>query len=412
MKWSPQQDQALKSVAEWLTHGHQQIFRLYGFAGCGKTTLAKEFGAGLDGTVLYGAPTGKAAYVLRQKGCDGASTVHSMIYHAKEKGRATLLDMEQQLITLRMELKAELESQPEFFPVKQIEEHKGVLRLKKLIEGERVSLSQPFFTLNLDSAVADAALVVIDEWSMVDARLNEDLCSFGTKILALGDPAQLPPVYDNGDAAQPDIMLTEIHRQALNNPIIAMATRVRNEEPLPLGFYGNSLVLDREEINPSFAKQADQILVGRNRTRHASNRRMRFLLGHTKPLPVPRDRLVCLRNNHEVGLLNGAIWMVKDIGQLGEERIYMTICPEDGGDELGVEAHTHHFLGLGGDLPWWERKDAEEFDFGYALTVHKAQGSQWDDVLLFDESECFRGDRWRWLYTGITRAAKRIVVVR
>ncbi len=422
MKWSDQQEDALKKVAEWLASGDQQIFRLFGYAGCGKTTLAKEFGDNVDGRVLYGAPTGKAAYVLRQKDCSNASTVHSMIYHTKDKGRAALKEMEQQLAELRMELRLELSSElaPDDPAVPslmqdQIEEHRGVLRLKTLINDERAALSRPLFTLNRESAVADAALVVIDEWSMVDGRLGEDLCSFGTKILALGDPAQLPPVADGGyftDSAPPDVMLTEIHRQALGSPIIAMATRVRNEEPLELGTYGESLVLDQGKIDPTFAQRADQILVGRNKTRHSSNRRMRSLLGHTEPLPVPEDRLVCLRNNHEVGLLNGAIWEATDVGQLGDERMCLTIRPEDGGEELMVEAHTHHFLGLEGSLAWYERKDAEEFDYGYALTVHKAQGSQWDDVLLFDESWCFRKDRWRWLYTGITRAAKRIVVVR
>ncbi len=420
MKWSRQQDGALKSVAEWLAGGDRQVFRLFGFAGCGKSTLAKHFGDGVEGTVLYGAPTGKAAYVLQQKGCVGATTVHSMIYHTKDKGRAALLDMEQQLATLRVELRGELgpedlgdQEDPE--PQSGVEEHPGVVRLKAMINKERVSLSRPSFTLNLDSGVARAKLVIIDEWSMVDSRLAEDLCSFGTKVLALGDPAQLPPVADGGfftGAPPPDVMLTDIHRQALDNPIIAMATRVRGEEPLPLGSYGDSLVIDRAGIDPSFAQRADQILVGRNKTRHASNRRMRELLERGQELPVPEDRLVCLRNNHDLGLLNGAIWTVEDVGQLGDERVFMTITPEGGGDELGVEAHTHHFLGMEGHLSWWDRKDAEEFDYGYALTVHKAQGSQWDDVLLFDESHCFRKDKWRWLYTGITRAAKHLVVVK
>jgi exodeoxyribonuclease-5 len=53
----------------------------------------------------------------------------------------------------------------------------------------------------------------------------------------------------------------------------------------------------------------------------------------------------------------------------------------------------------------------DEFDYGYVLTVHKAQGSQWDDVVLFDESGVFAESRQRWLYTGVTRAAQRLTVV-
>jgi exodeoxyribonuclease-5 len=135
-------------------------------------------------------------------------------------------------------------------------------------------------------------------------------------------------------------------------------------------------------------------------------------MDHIDDLPVPSDRLVCLRNSHEKGLLNGAIWYATDIGEYGGDLLTMTVQSEDTDQLLEVEAHTHYFLGNEDKLGWWERKEAEEFDYGYALTVHKAQGSQWDDVMLFDESWCFRQDRWRWLYTGITRAAKRVTVVR
>ena len=70
------------------------------------------------------------------------------------------------------------------------------------------------------------------------------------------------------------------------------------------------------------------------------------------------------------------------------------------------------FEGTEGELAYPIRRESDEFDYGYALTVHKAQGSQWDDVLLFDESYAFREHRARWLYTGLTRAAKRLTIVR
>jgi len=110
--------------------------------------------------------------------------------------------------------------------------------------------------------------------------------------------------------------------------------------------------------------------------------------------------------------LNGAIWYVEDVGRLNEDRIVMRVRPEDGGDAVDLEAHTHYFLGKEDKLAWWDRREAEEFDYGYALTVHKSQGSQWDNIVLFDESYVFRQDRWRWLYTAITRAAEKITVVR
>ena len=257
-------------------------------------------------------------------------------------------------------------------------------------------------------------MVCIDEVSMLDERMGADLLSFGTKVLVLGDPAQLPPIAGAGFFTQtePDFMLTEIHRQAADSPIIRMATEVRQERTLSVGKYGESEVIEMAHVNAGIAREADQILVGRNATRRSYNNRMRTLLGRKDQYPVDGDRLVCLRNNHDLGLLNGAIWYVDDVGETAEDECYLTVSPEDGGAPLGVVAHSHYFLGKEENLGWWERKDAEEFDYGYALTVHKAQGSQWDNVLLFDESYCFRKDKWRWLYTAITRAAEKITVVK
>ena len=239
---------------------------------------------------------------------------------------------------------------------------------------------------------------------------------FGTKVLVLGDPAQLPPVMGGGfftENVTPDIMLTEIHRQAEGNPIIAMATKVRNKEALDLGSYGESCVIDISNIKREHAQEADQILVGRNKTRHMYNNRMRELMEYSGIMPEPGDKLVCLRNNHDKGLLNGALWHVDDVAEIDTDRIYMTLISDIEGEyPLEVTAHTHHFQGREGHLTWWERAEAEEFDYGYALTVHKSQGSQWQDVLLFDESWCFRADRWRWLYTGLTRASRSVRVVR
>ena len=419
MKWSPQQDAALVAVADWMSGSDQQVFRLDGYAGTGKTTLAQHFAEGIDGSVLYGAFTGKAAHVMQQKGCHGAATLHSMCYHTKEKGRAQLKELEQGLAELRMELYGELsqeDREDQEVVDKYVNNNRRVLEIQEMLQRERDEVAEPFFTLNVDSPIRYAKILIIDEGSMVDGRLGEDVLSFGTKVLVLGDPAQLPPVagagFFTGEGTVPDFLLTDIHRQAADNPIIAMATQVRQQQALSLGSYGDSQVLSREQIDETYAQQADQMLVGRNKTRHSSNRRMRQLLGRTELLPVNGDKLVCLRNNHDKGLLNGAIWHVDDVGHYDDDRIYLTLNPDVKGEQLHVEAHTQHFLGRGDELPWWERKEAEEFDFGYALTVHKAQGSQWDNVLLFDESFCFRKDKWRWLYTGITRAAEKVTVVK
>jgi len=407
VKWSPQQDAALLAVKHWLESGTEQVFRVFGFAGTGKTTLAQYFAEGVEGQVLAGAYTGKAAHVLRQKGFEGATTLHSLIYHAKEKSRAKLLELEAQLGTLKNELRTD------GMPLEEVEQHRRVKDLKELIAKEHTNAARPMFSLNTDSVVKDAALVVVDEVSMVDEQMGLDLLSFDTKVLVLGDPAQLPPVFGSGyftENAKPDVMLTEIHRQAGDNPIIDMATRVRLGKKLKLGTYGSSRVIKTDDLSAEIALEVDQILVGRNLTRFSYNERIRQLHKRIGQLPEKGDRLVCLRNNHDIGLLNGAIWYVDEfLGDTGD-RVGLNVTPEDGGDLLTVDAHAHYFYGNGKDLPWWERKEAEEFDYGYALTCHKSQGSQWDDVLVLDESYCFRQDRNRWLYTAITRAAERVTI--
>ncbi|MGZ5999644.1 MAG: ATP-binding domain-containing protein, partial [Rhizomicrobium sp.] len=78
---------------------------------------------------------------------------------------------------------------------------------------------------------------------------------------------------------------------------------------------------------------------------------------------------------------------------------------------MKVSVRQECFTGKVDALDWPQRKKYDEFDYGYVLTVHKAQGSQWDDVVLFDESFAFPESRARWLYTGITRAAKTLTVV-
>lgn len=407
MRWSPKQDDALRQVDAWLRDpSAPQVFRLFGYAGTGKTTLAKHLAEGVSGLVLFGAFTGKAAHVLRTKGCD-ANTIHSLIYITREKSAAKLKEMEQELAEL-IQKKARAALSPS--EVKRLDE------LKADVQRERESVSRPAFSLNHDSLVKKAALTVIDEVSMVDGRMGEDLLSFGTRVLVLGDPAQLPPVGGGGffTETKPNVMLDEIHRQAENDPIIHMATRVRQGLTLDVGSYGDSAVIDSRDERTSTAMDHDQMLVGRNLTRHAWNDRARHLLGF-EGHPQTGERVVCLRNNHDLGLYNGATFTVADVDPLvGDDFIYMHVKSEDDPEAqpIEVKAHLHHFERREGWLPTWMRMEGEEFDYGYALTTHKAQGSQWDSVFVKDESGVFRADARRWLYTAITRAAKKVTVLK
>lgn len=414
MDFSPQQDQALKAVNDWYRNGDKQVFHLFGYAGTGKTTLAKHLAEGIDGDVLFAAYTGKAAHVLRTKGCTNASTIHSLIYRSRDKSRAHLKELEEELAETLYSLKADYADDPSY-----IENHPTVRKLRKQIDEEISSASQPMFTLNRESVVKDADLIIIDECSMVDSWMGEDLLSFKTPVLVLGDPAQLPPVGGAGyftEGVTPDIMLDEIHRQAAESAILRMATKVRNQEPLSLGDWGDNCHVypHGTKLSPEQVLGYDQILVGKNTTRFAANAKIRKLREIYDQYPVVGDRLVCLKNNSELGLLNGAIFNVTDVEGIMDGKVHMSVQPEDNPMSISVAALEHHFLGRGDELKkqYWLRAEAHEFDFGYALTVHKSQGSQWEHVCVFDESGVFRAQKWRWLYTAITRAAESIAVVR
>ena len=362
-EWSAEQAQAIDAVGRWLRKGEPQVFRLFGYAGVGKTTLARHIAEGARGGTAFAAFTGKAALVMRSKGCAGATTIHALIYRANENAEGA-----------------------------------------------------PTFTLNADGPASRAGLIVIDECSMVDAELARDLLSFGKPILVLGDPFQLPPVKGGGyftDGA-PDVMLTQIHRQAHDNPIIRLSEVIRSGGELEDGVFGETRVIRRAAVDAAEVLGADQVLVGTNRTRRAYNQRMRELLGFSEPLPVAGDRLVCLRNDRAKGLINGGLWRVEALGGAKKDFVKMTLRPEDEGarSTVKVAVLTAFFEGREGELAFALRRESDEFDYGYALTVHKAQGSQWNNVMLFDESFAFREHRARWLYTGLTRAARRLTVVR
>jgi exodeoxyribonuclease V len=362
-EWSAEQAAAIDEVGRWLKRGEPQVFRLFGYAGVGKTTLARHIAEGARGETAFAAFTGKAALVMRSKGCAGATTIHALIYRASEG-----------------------------------------------VEGA------PTFTLNADGPASRAGLIVIDECSMVDAELARDLLSFGKPILVLGDPFQLPPVKGGGSFTEgaPDVMLTHIHRQAHDNPIIRLSEVVRSGGELKEGAYGETRVIRRAAVDAAEVLAADQVLVGTNRTRRAYNQRMRDLNGFSEPLPVAGDRLVCLRNDRAKGLINGGLWRVEALAGVKKDFVKMTLRSEDEGARSAVKVAvlTAFFEGREGELAFPLRRESDEFDYGYALTVHKAQGSQWDNVMLFDESFAFREHRARWLYTGLTRAARKLTVVR
>ena len=362
---SDEQNNARKAFLKWFRSGpgRKPFFYLAGYAGTGKTTIAKSIARSISGDVLFAAFTGKAAVVMRTKGCENASTIHSLIYKSEE-------------------------------------DDNGIIT----------------YSLNFDSPLQEADLIIIDECSMVGEELGKDLLRFNTPVLVLGDPAQLPPVGGEGffTSGEPDFLLTEIHRQAESNPIIAMSMAVRHEMTIPFGWYGESRIVRAEDFDSNEMTDFDQVICGTNKTRMWKNQQIRKLRGFDDAIPMLGERLVCLKNDRKYGLLNGGLWDVIAMKKRYANATSLVVEPVDEGikkNPVQVYVHDLFWEGKEQELDWRERKRFNEFTYGYALSCHKAQGSQWDNLLVFDESNVFREEKFRWLYTAITRAAEKVTVV-
>ena len=332
-------------------------------------------GRSVDGDVLFAAFTGKAAQVLRSRGASKASTIHSLIY--RPRGEETVEDEE---------------------------------------TGKKEVL--PMFSLNRQSPVSNAELIIMmnARWLM---RRWDRICfplEHGFWFWVI--PGQLPPVSGGGFFTEhdPDVLLEEIHRQALDNPIVDLARQARLGNPVALGDYGEAArVIPKSQVTTDLVLDADQVLVGTNRTRRRYNERLRELKGFDGPLPAAGDKLVCLRNDPQKGLLNGSLWQVTSAARTVKSSMNILIRAEDEGIErvsAKVKLLKAAFEDPENEVPWQIKRRHDDFDYGYALTVHKAQGSQWDEVVLFDESYAFREHKDRWLYTAITRAAEKLTIVK
>lgn len=360
-KASPQQEKALIDVSYWFKNltRVKPFYYLGGYAGVGKSRLARHFAEHIDGTVLYAAYTGKASLVMRKMGCDGASTLHSLLY----------------------------------IPV--VDKRTGKVT----------------FRFNTQSPIQTAKLIIIDECSMVDDTIGEQLLSFGVPILVLGDPAQLPPIKGAGFFTKgvPDTMLTEIHRQAGDNPIIYLATRLRNKLPLKYGDFGSSKVVEKCKKDQLF--EADQVLCGLNKTRTTTNDIFRKEYQFADMIPMPGETLIGLRNDNDVGIINGEMFNVLESYDKGHYDLFKLKSNDEDNKEVNVKTLKYMFDPKGKEPEDWRKKKGyQELAFGYCITCHKSQGSQWGSVYVIDEGSVFGDDWWRWSYTAVTRAAEKTIV--
>lgn len=357
---SPQQEDALREIKRWYSAGGHDVFRLFGYAGTGKTTLAKELTEALSCKIAYAAYTGKAASILRSKGLE-ATTIHAGLYSymTDDAGRVEFRYVDQ------------------------------------------------------SKALGQADVIVLDECSMVDAELARDIMALKKPIIALGDPMQLPPIGAKGyfTTGAPNFTLTEIHRQAQDNPIIRMAHELRAHKRLSSRTYGESCVLRLADLPINGLMMSDQAIAGRKDTCNRVTAAIRHLSGRNDDLPESGDKLVCLKNSKHRQLYNGEIWSVLSRETTQEDILKLTLTSEDATRRITVPVLSAPFTGF--DIRGGANMSASAHVFGYGnvLTAHKSQGSEWPDVFVFDESQAFGSNAPNWLYTVITRASKRVTIV-
>lgn len=392
MELTLKQELGLKEIINRYRAG-EKYTTIAGFAGTGKSTLVKFAIAALKvnpDKVAYATFTGKAAEVLRKKGNAGACTLHKLLY-------------------THVPLPAG-----------------GFVR-------------KPKKSLEVD-------VVVVDEISMVPKSIIELLSSHRVYILYLGDPFQLPQINKNEShdlLDHPHVFLDQVMRQAEESEIIRLSMKIRNGEAIDFTKGSEAIVLPTRELTTGCLTWADQVLVATNATRQNINNQIRGILGYSG-LPQDGERMICLRNYWEdisgTGnpLVNGTTGVIKDprdscvkipkyIQNNRHELpiIQGTFVADDGSEYKTINMDKELIITGNPCIDWrvsyqlGKIKDRvgdltpKEFAFGYAITCHKSQGSEWGNVLVIEERFPFdKIEHARWLYTACTRASEKLVLVR
>jgi exodeoxyribonuclease-5 len=385
LEMSKDQEKSLNYLLEFYTSKNKSkdFVTLGGFAGTGKTTLISKLRKEIEilnpkAKVAFCAFTGKAVQVLKNKLIqnqalykrDDISTIHSLIYRTIEDEKGAVLGW----------IKKELEE-------------------------------------------LDFDLIIVDEASMVDEKIWNDLKYYSIPIIAVGDHGQLPPISGNFNLmGSPEIKLENIHRQAEGNPIIQVSILAREKGKIPHQRWNKNVFKvptseGFEYFEDLFSSYNSDTLVlcNFNNTRLRLNQSIRNHLGFEGNTPQKNDRVICLRNNHEKQIFNGMQGYLKYI-KPKNELSYEVEIDMDGGTKLysGLisKDQFNSETTLNNINRSYKTQGLDLFDFGYALTVHKSQGSQARKVILFEERNKHQSDDdfRRWLYTAVTRAEEQLII--
>lgn len=372
---------------------HEKYTVISGYAGTGKSTLVRFIIEALDvaeDKVCYACFTGKAAEVLRKKGNKNTMTLHKLLYdfHPRKGG--------------------------------------GFYR-------------KPKDYLEYD-------IIIVDEVSMAPKEMMDLLFHHRCYVICLGDPFQLPPINkdeDNHLLDHPHIFLDEVMRQAEDSEIIRLSMDIRALKPIK-PWRGNDInIVQHSNYVDGMLTWADQVLVAKNITRIDLNNKIRAMYGRG-PLPEVGDKLVCLRNywdvvdSNEDALVNGTICYLTDdlyfdtqhfpsnlkLSKYSTEILRSSLITDEQSVYESISIDKEKLLTGEFSLDWRDSYTLgrvrekygdlvpKEFAYGYALTCHKAQGSEWDKVLVVEEGFPFnKEEHARWMYTAVTRAAKKLTLV-
>ena len=383
------QRNAVKKAKKWYKSENEQVFRIQGLAGTGKTTivfsLIEELNIPLE-NVLFVTYVGKATLPLRQNGLL-AKTIHSACYTRSEN---YVLDEF---------------GKPILLPTG---------RYKK----------KSSFVLK-DSLPKIIQLVVIDEAPMSPKNMTDDLKTFGKKIIALGDVMQLPPVFGKSDILDnPDVNLTEIMRQKEGDPIIFLSMLARQGKEIPYGKYGDRCFVVDDSVlrHKEIYTRPDIIICGKNKTRERINNIVRNEIKHTdSEFPTFGEKMVCRKNNwdlemDDIALINGLFGYVTNIDKesFNGRTFDIDFMPEciPGKWFEQVPVGYQYLTAPIGEKPNSMYSPGNSFEFGYASTCHLAQGSQYGYVLGLIETMGNVEFQKRFIYTMITRAINTLILVK
>lgn len=416
MEPTKDQELALKRISDWYNDEGDRVFKLGGLAGTGKSSLIAwihdYIGLGVE-HIQYVAPTNKAALIVQRRLDEAgiksnARTVHKAYYQKAERhcDKCPLTES-----------------------------------LRNICHGVSGSNDCGCY-LDFNAKMHEdpnIRLVVCDESSMIGREVYEDLlasCGDGVKILFIGDHGQLEAVEDNLRAlkelgkfdlmGQPDFILNEIQRQAKGSPILQLAYQARKGQPIELGQYGSlaskvklSDELDFDFRNPDLIGITYFSNVDPTNRYHKGriavddlNRMWRGNLGLDIKNPVVGDRVVCRDYIRSQTVSKGTLGTIQELKYNNKESYYATILLNDGRVYEGIISSEQFY----NNKPIWGRTHLDKWDFGYALTCHTAQGSEFDSVVVFEPPAAFI--KWlgsesysRWLYTAITRAKRHLLLV-